>query len=90
MSIVTKAKQSTYLIETQTITYYIIATKIATISSVFPGISKLDDRRRLREHTQKCIFFSDLSKASESLTSSHLHWILHPNKSPLQLPPQVY
>ena len=87
MSIVTKSKQSTYL----TITYYIIAPKIATISLVFPGISKLDDRRRLREHTQKCIvFFCDLSKASESLTSSHLHWFLHPNKSPLQWPPQVY
>ena len=52
MSIVTKSKQSTYLIETQTITYYIIALKIATISLVFPGISKLDDRRRLREHTK--------------------------------------
>ena len=91
MSIVTKSKQATYPIETRTITYYIIATKIATISLVFPGISKLDDRRRLREHTQKCIvFFCDLSKASESLTSSHLHWFLHPNKSPLQWPPQVY
>ena len=49
MSIVTKSKQATYLFETQTITYYIIATKIATISLVFPGILKLDDRRRLRK-----------------------------------------
>ena len=81
MSIVTKSKQATYLIETQTITYYIITTKIATISLVFPGISKLDDRRRLREHTQKCIvFFCDLSKASESLTSENRQTCYIPKK----------